>query len=57
VVINPRAERQQGRFSLAGPVGACTLLFSGAASDLLYHDGRFAVDLAPGDAVVATLHS
>ena len=55
VVINPRAERQQGRFTLVGPrvVQTCTLLFNGVNSDLRYHDGQFAVDLAPGDAVVA----
>jgi hypothetical protein len=55
VVINPRAERQQGRFTLTEPVGTCTLLFNGAASDLRYHEGHFAVDLAPGDAVIAAL--
>jgi hypothetical protein len=55
VVINPRAERQQGRFTLTEPVGTCTLLFSGAASDLRYHEGLFAVDLAPGDAAIAAL--
>jgi hypothetical protein len=55
VVINHRAERQQGRFTLAEPVGTCTVLFSGADSDLRYEEGRFAVDLAPGDAVIAML--
>ena len=55
VVINPRAERQQGRFTLAWPVERCVVLFSGAGSDLRLRAGCFAVDLAPGDAVVARL--
>jgi hypothetical protein len=55
VVINPRAERQQGHFALAWPVDRCTVLFSGSDSDLRRRDDGFAVDLAPGDAVVARI--
>jgi hypothetical protein len=55
VVSNPRAERQQGRFALAGPVESCVVLFSGANSDLRRRADHFAVDLAPGDAVVARI--
>ncbi len=55
VVINPRAERQQGRFALSEPVGSCTVLFRGVDSDLRFGGDHFVVDLAPGDAVVAAL--
>jgi hypothetical protein len=55
VVINPRAERQQGRFALAWPVERYAVLFSGSDSDLRRRGDRFAVDLAPGDAVVARI--
>lgn len=55
VVVNPRAERQQGRITLPTPVAQLTMLFSGATSDLQARDGGLVVDLAPGDALVALI--